>query len=315
MSEAAAIILRKPTGRTGSLRRRIYDHRWVYLLAAPGVLYFLVFHYAPAYFATAAFRDYSVFRPLSEAPWVGLKHFRDLFERPFFLTSLRNTLIISFMQRVLFFPLPVALALLINEIRHTGPKRFVQSVVYLPHFLSWVIVGGIFTAVLSPTGGIVNLMIEAAGGDAIFFMADRRWFRWVLAFSELWKEAGWGTIIYLAAMADISPQLYEAAAIDGATRLQRLRYITLPAISLAILVVFTLSLRKVLMLFEQVFVMYNPAVAEVAETVGTYTYVVGIRQGDISYSVAVGLFQGFTSLVIVLGLNWVSKRVKDFSLF
>jgi putative aldouronate transport system permease protein len=187
--------------------------------------------------------------------------------------------------------------------------------VYLPHFFSWVIVGGIFNTLLSPTNGIVNIIIEKLGGEAVFFMADKGWFRWVLAFSNSWKEAGWGTIIYLAAISSISPELYEAAMIDGASKFQRLRFITLPAIVTAIIVVFTLSIKNILLLFEQVFVMYNPAVAEVSETIGTYVYVVGIQQGDISFSVAVGIFQGFTSLIIVLALNWFSKRVAKLDLF
>lgn len=301
--------------RWSALGRSIYNHRWLYVLLAPGVIYFLVFHYAPIYFVSAAFKDYNIFRGLAESEWVGLKHFKNLFLRPFFLISLRNTLIISFMQRILLFPVPIILALIISEIRHTGPKRLAQSLVYLPHFFSWVIVGGIFNELLSPNGGIVNLIIQRFGGEPIFFMANKEWFRWVLALSESWKEAGWGTIIYLASISDINPQLYEAAMIDGANKFQRLIYITLPAISVAIIVVFTLSLRKILLLFEQVFVMYNPAVAEVSETIGTYVYVVGIQQGDISFSIAVGLFQGFTSLIIVLGLNWFAKKIKNFELF
>ena len=210
--------------------------------------------------------------------------------------------------------MPIILALLLNEIRSVWFKKGIQTIVYLPHFLSWVIVASIWINILSPEGGIVNeFLVKVFHIDPIFFMADKSVFRWVVVAADVWKETGWGTIIYLAALTGIDLALYESARVDGANRLQQILHITLPSILPVILVVFILGLAKVLNIFDQVFVMYNPVVAEVAETIDTYVYQIGMVNGDIAFATAVGLFKNIISLVLVLGTNWISKKIQGVS--
>jgi putative aldouronate transport system permease protein len=314
--EAGAGITRR-TGHVGSLfdrcRTDLKRYKFIYLLLLPGVVYLLVFRYYPMYFLQIAFKDYSIFTGLKGAKWVGFANFVDLFKTKYFLQSFRNTLIISGMKILLEFPVPVLLALLLNEIRQQVFKRSVQTIVYLPHFLSWVIVGSIWINLLSPSTGLVNGIIKRLGGEPIFFMADKSLFRWVLVFVDIWKSSGWGTIIYLAAITGIDQQMYEAARIDGAGRFRQMFSITLPTIMPTVLVVFILGLAKILNIFEQVFVMYNPVVAEVGETIDTYVYQVGMVRGDMSFATTVGLFKNVISLALVLLTNAWSKRVQGAS--
>jgi len=276
----------------------------------PGVLFFLTFNYYPLYFLQIAFKKYSVYAGLENAKWVGMQNFISLFNTRYFMEAFRNTVIISFMKIAMAFPVPIILALLLNEIRNRIFKRSVQTIIYLPHFLSWVIVASIWSNILSPSGGLVNELLKFSGAEPIFFMADKKLFRWILLYINIWKESGWNTIIYLAAIAGIDQELYEAAIIDGANRLKQTWYVTLPSILPTIIVVFILGLAKVLNVFEQVFVMYNPVVAEVAETIDTYVYQIGIIKGDMSFATAVGLFKNIISLVLVLTTNYITKRIQ-----
>lgn len=291
----------------------LYKYKFMYLLLLPGIIYLLVFHYYPLYFLVVAFKKYSVFKGIEGSPWIGFHNFRIFFSNEWFNQALWNTIIISFMKKLFGFPIPIILAILLNEIRHSIYKRTVQTVIYLPHFLSWVIVGGIWITLLSPSGGLVNEILKLFGVQPIFFMIQPKLFRWILVFTGIWKDAGWSTIIYLAAISGIDNDIYEASLIDGANRFKQALHITLPCILPTIIVVFVLSLAKILNLFEQVFVMYNPLVAPVSETIETFVYKIGIQNGDISLATAVGLFKNVVSLVLVLATNQIAKKLQGSS--
>ncbi|MBS6646293.1 MAG: sugar ABC transporter permease [Clostridiaceae bacterium] len=295
--------------RIKKLYRQVVRHRFAYLLMAPGILFFLVFNIYPLYFLQIAFKKYSVFGGLENAKWVGLDNFRRLFATKYFGQALSNTLILSFCNILVGMVVPVAIALFINELRNRRFARFVQTSVYLPHFLSWVIAGGIWLSLLSPQGGLVNEFLGLFGIEPIFFAARPDLFRGVLVFTYAWKSAGWQSIIYLAAVTGIDSSLYEAARIDGADRMQCMKSITIPLILPTISVVTILQVGKVLELFNQVFVMYNPVVAEVSETLGTYVYNMGIVKGDMSFATTLGLFKSLVSVTLVLVTNKISKKL------
>lgn len=296
------------------IRSDLWRHRFIYFLMLPGLLLLLVFNYYPLYFLQIAFKKYTIYTGLEGATWCGLDNFRRLFETRYFLQAVKNTFMISFMKIAIGFPMPIVLALLLNEIRCTRFKKGIQTIVYMPHFLSWVIIASIWTSILSPDGGIVNeILVRLFHADPVFFMADKKLFRWVVVAADVWKETGWGTIIYLAALTGIDPALYESARVDGANRLQQVLHITLPSILPVIMVVFILGLAKVLNIFDQVFVMYNPVVAEVSETIDTYVYQIGMVNGDIAFATAVGLFKNLISLTLVLGTNMLSRKIQGTS--
>ncbi|MEV5026628.1 ABC transporter permease [Paenibacillus sp. LPE1-1-1.1] len=282
----------------------------LYLIMIPGVLYFIVFKYFPMWGVLIAFKDYSIFAGFGESTWVGLQHFKSMLEDPQFYQVFRNTVIISLYKLVWGFPGPIILALLLNEIRSMFYKRSIQTLAYLPHFLSWVIIGGILTNLLSPTSGAVNEVLGWFGLEPIFFLADPQWFRAVLVISDIWKEVGWGAIIYLAALAGIDSQLYEAAVMDGASKWKQLLHITIPSIMGTIVVLFLLRLGHVLDVgFEQIFVLYNSLVYEVSDVIETYVYRIGLGQSQFSYSTAVGLVKSVISLILVIVVNKAVKKM------
>jgi len=281
----------------------------LYLLLIPGIIFILIFKYAPMYGITIAFKDFNIFKGLAESPWVGWENFERLFHSREFARVFRNTLIISLYKIVFLFPLPIILAILMNEMKNMIFKRGIQTVVYLPHFLSWVIVGGLFIDLLSTNGGIVNRIIVALGGNQVSFFMDNSVFRSVLITSAGWKEVGWSMIIYLAAIAGIDPQLYEAAKIDGANRFRQMWHITLPGMVPIIILMFILRLGNILEAgTEQILVMYNPIVYEVSDVIGTYVYRMGLGQQDYSFSTAVGLFDSVVGLILILTGNYLSRK-------
>lgn len=292
-----------------TLLQDIRKHSILYLMVLPGILYLLIFRYYPMYGAIIAFKDYRVLQGFSGSPWAGLKHFRTIFASPNFYNVLANTLLISVYKLIFGLPVGVALALLLNEVRLYIFKRGVQTITYLPHFLSWVVIFGVLLTTLSPSSGLVNKAIVALGGQPINFLADPKWFRSVLVASDIWKDLGWGAIIYLAALAGISPSLYEAAAVDGATRWQRIRHITLPGIVPVIVLVTLLRIGNLLSAgFEQVFVLYNPAVYGVADIIDTWVYRQGIQGFQFSVSAAVGLFKGAVGCLMLVSANALARR-------
>lgn len=300
---------RQRASRGERIRSRIWRERYIYLLLLPGVLYFLVFRYIPMFGLVLAFQDYSPFRGIRGSEFVGLEHFRTIFSDSEVLRVIRNTLYISFLQIAFAFPIPIILALMLNEVRHTLYKRVIQSIVYLPHFLSWVVVVGMVTLFLRSEGLLNTALVSLFGIDPVPFLIHPNWFAPLIVLEVIWKEAGWGTVIFLAALSGIDPQLHEAAVLDGASRLQRIRDITLPGMKNVIVILLILRLGNVLDTgFEQIFLMLNPFTMDVGNVLDTFVYFKGIQQGDYGFATAVGLFKGLIGLVLVVGANRLAKR-------
>jgi putative aldouronate transport system permease protein len=279
----------------------------LYLMLIPPLAYFVIFHVIPIWGMRLAFQDYRI---IGDNVWVGFKHFEVLFSSPAFFNVLKNTVIISAMKIVFGFPVPILLALMINEVTSRYYRKYVQSIVYLPHFLSWVVIAGIWIKLLSPSEGAVNLIANFFGLPSVDYMTSKDHIRWVFVVSEIWRSAGWDSIIYLAAIMSISPVLYEAAKIDGATRLQMMFRITLPQISGTIVTVFILNLGFFMSAgFDQVFNMMNDSVISVVDILDTYVYRIGLVNGQFAYSTAASLFKGVIGIVLILGTHFTSKRL------
>ncbi len=284
--------------------------RWLYLLMIPGILYFLVFKYTPMGGLIIAFQDYSPYRGFIKSTWLGFKNFSDFFMNPEFFRLLRNTLVMSALNLVFFFPMPIIVALMLNELRNMMFKRFVQTVVYIPHFISMVIIFSITYVILNTMGGPVNGILMQTLGHKVDFLGSPQWFRPLILIQIIWKETGWGTIIFLAALAGVDQEIYEAAIVDGAGRFRRLLHVTIPAIMSTIIVMLILRIGYVLDNgFEQIFLMTNPLNRAVADVFDTYVYEVGVRQGQFSYSTAIGLFKAIVGLLLVKGSDMLAKRV------
>jgi putative aldouronate transport system permease protein len=298
--------------KDGALKRAFREfrnQRVLYLMVLPGLLYFLIFRYYPMYGAIIAFKDYRVTDGITGSPWVGLEHFREVFSSTYFTNVLSNTLLISAYRFFFGIPAPILLALMLNEVRITWFKKSVQTVTYLPHFLSWVVIYGILSIMLSSSDGLVNKAIVGAGGAKISFLSDPDWFRSVLVASGIWKEIGWSAIIYLAALTAISTELYEAASVDGASRLRKIWDISLPGILPVVALVSLLNLGNLLSAgFEQVFLMYNPGVYSVGDIIDTWVYRQGIQNFQFSVAAAVGVFKGVIGLILIVSCNWLAKR-------
>lgn len=289
----------------------------LYLLSIPGIIFLIVFRYTPMYGAIIAFKDYNVQLGILGSKWVGFMHFQELFSSRKFFQLFTNTLLISVYKLVFQFPAPIILALLMNEIRNTYFKRSIQTITYLPHFVSWVVISGVFLDLLSPSAGIVNRIIEACGGEAIFFMADKRFFRGILVVSQMWKEAGWGAIIYLAAISGIDQELYEASRVDGAGRLRQTWHITLPGMRSTIAVMLIIRIGSIMEAGQdQILMMYNTMVYDVADIIDTYVFRVGLgAQMQFSFSAAAGLFKSVIGCTLLMITNFLSKKLQDESIW
>jgi len=289
--------------------------KFIYLLLLPGILYFIVYRYIPMAGLVIAFQDYNPFVGFAGSDWVGFKHFKHLFDSPEVIRVLKNTIQISLLQIFVAFPVSIILALMLNELRNETYKRFIQSMVYLPHFLSWVVVVGIFVVFLRGEG-LINSVLTSLGLETIPFLTDPAFFKPIVILQVIWKEAGWGTIIFLAALAGVNPQLYEAAVIDGASRWRQLWHITLPAIRSVIIILFILRLGNVMETgFEQIFLMLNPFNTDTGNVLDTYVYFKGIQQGNISFATAVGMFKGLVGLILVVGANKLAKKFGEDGLY
>ena len=283
--------------------------KYLFMLALPGVVYFILFKYVPMWGILMAFQNYSPYTGIWDSQWVGLEHFRHFFSIPDFALLFRNTMGINLLNLIFFFPLPILLSLLLNEVRSQLYKRLVQSIVYMPHFLSWVIIAGLTFLLFAKGEGLFNKMLAAAGLERIDVLTNPDAFWVMLTLQSIWKEAGWGTIIFLAAIAGVDPGLYEAARMDGASRIRQMWHITLPAMRSVIIILLILRLGNIMDVgFEQVFLMYNGAVSQVAEVFDTYVYRVGIQQAQFSYSTAAGLFKAVVGLVLVVLANKLAKK-------
>jgi putative aldouronate transport system permease protein len=295
-----------------NLVKNLNKYKYLYIMLIPGIVFFIIFHYAPMFGITIAFKDFKIMKGIGDSPWVGFKYFKQAFESPYFFQTVLNTLIISLYKLIWGFPGPIILALLLNEVYNRAIKRSVQTISYLPHFISWVVIGGMMTDLLSPQTGVINTIIKAFGREPIYFLASKEWFRTVLVLSSIWKELGWGSIIYLAALSGIDPQLYDAAKIDGCNRLKQTWYITLPGIMGTISIMLILRLGGILNAgFEQIFVLYNPSVYEVSDIIDTWVYRTGLQGMEYSLATAVGLFKSVIGFILIVVSNWASQKMSE----
>ncbi|MDF2675431.1 MAG: ABC-type polysaccharide transport system, permease component [Clostridiales bacterium] len=281
-----------------------------YFMLIPCAIYLIVFKFIPLMGSVIAFKDYNIYEGIKASPWVGLQWFKQFFGYSGFLKILSNTLIISFYSLIFAFPAPIILASLLNEVKNMYFKRTIQTIVYLPHFLSWSIVFGLSYMLFSGQFGLVNMVIKSMGYDPVPFMQSAEIFRPFIISIGMWKEMGWGTIIFLAAMSGISPELYEAATIDGAGRWRRFTNITLPGIIPAIVTLLLMKMGSILDVgFEQIFIFLNPLNLSVGDIIDTFAFVQGIRADQYGLATAVGLFKSFVGLVLMLTFNKISKKV------
>lgn len=290
-----------------------YKHRWSYVLVLPALIILLLFHYFPMYGIQLAFKDFAVRKGIMGSPWVGMKHFEVLLNSQVFLRALGNTLIISIYKLLFGFPSAIIFALMLNEMRSDKFKRVAQTVSYMPHFISWIVLGGIVKDLLSPSTGIINYFVTTLGGNAKHFIIEPDYFRGILVITGIWKEVGWQSIIYLAAIAGISTELYEAAAIDGASRLRIIRHIIIPELMAVMSIQFILQLGGILNAgFDQVFNLYNELVYVKGDIIDTYVYRIGL-QGQMQYSLstAVGLFKNCVGLILVITTNAIVRRLGE----
>lgn len=301
--------------RVKKIPAELYKCRWLYFLLIPGIIFFAVFKYVPMFGLKIAFMDYNQYNP-SASEWVGLQQFIKLFSKRSFIPVLRNTVVISFLKLIIGFPVPIILALMMNEMRNLKFKKISQTLLYLPHFISWVILSGIIMTLLDPDNGLVTAIIQMITGSKVMVLTDSKWFVPMLIVTDIYKGMGWGTILYFAAISGIDPQLYEAAQIDGAGRWRQAINITFPSILPTIVVVFIMNCGNILNAgFDQIFMLYSSHVYEVADIIDTYVYRMGIINNDYSFSTAAGMFKSVVALFMVLFVNNIAKRTGNEGLF
>jgi putative aldouronate transport system permease protein len=310
------LTVQKQSRRRRGVRVHFTQFKWLYLLLLPGIVYFLLFRYWPMYGAIIAFKDYVPFLGIADSPWVGFAHFEDFFASPDFPRLLGNTIILALLSLLIAFPLTIIVALLLNEMRVTILKRTTQTLIYVPHFLSWTVVASLTYLLFALDIGPLFQLVNGVLGTDTNFLADPAWFRPIIVLQDIWKNTGWGTIIFLAALAGVDQAQYEAAIIDGAGRFQRVWHITIPSIMPTIIVMLVLQMGQILNTgFEQIYLMTNSLNRSVADVFDTYVYFMGITQGSYSYSTAVGLFKAVVGVVLIFGANWVAKRFNQVGIF
>lgn len=287
----------------------IKKYHQLLIMMIPAVIFFAIFAYGPMYGVVLAFKDFKITEGIMGSPWVGLKYFKKAFEDPYFVQTIKNTLVISFGKLLFGFPLPILFAILLNELKGNKFRKIVQTVSYLPYFMSWVILGSIFFSLFSLEGPINNVM-EMLGMEKVMFMGDSSVFRSVLVSTDVWKGFGWGAVLYIAAISGIDQQMYEAARVDGANRFHNIIYITLPSILPVICINLILNLSGILNAgFDQVFNMYSETVYDVADIIDTYVYRLGLKGMQYSLSTAVGLFKSVIGLIMVVAVNFVVGKI------
>ena len=302
----------KRSPRVQKIIRDIRMNKLLYLLILPPVIYVFVFHYIPMYGVVMAFQDFSFRLGYFGSDWVGLKHFQWLLENPTFRNAFANTLKINLLRIIIGFPAPIILALIINEVRHTLFKRAVQTLSYLPYFISWVVLAGIFNDILSRDYGALNSVLAGLGLPRIDFLQNPAVFPWTLVLTEIWRMVGWGSIIYLATIATISPTLYEAAEVDGASRFQKIRYITLPSLRPTMVILLIIGVGNVLRVgFDQVFNLYNPLVYETGDIIQTYIVRSYASNPNFSRLTAAGFLQSLLGMILLVTANQAVKRMRD----
>ncbi|UVI33675.1 ABC transporter permease [Paenibacillus spongiae] len=308
--------MRAATAERSPLVKSLRKNWDLYLLIVPVIAYYIIFHYIPMYGLQIAFKDFIATKGITGSPWVGLKHFERFFDSYYFWRLIKNTLGIGLYELAVGFPIPILLALMINEIRSERFKKTVQTVTYAPHFLSVVVLVGMLMMFLSPQHGIVNLIIRLFGGEPVSFMTEPGWFKTLYVFSGVWQQMGWSSIIYLAALTGIDPQLHEAAKVDGASRLQRIWHINIPGIAPTIVILLILNIGSILGVgFEKVFLMQNSLNMESSDVISTYVYRSGIVGAQYSFSAAVGLFNAVINFGMLVIVNYIARKVGQTSLW
>lgn len=302
-------------GKGRQLWSEMCKYQWLYFLLIPGVIFFFVFKYIPMYGLKIAFMDYNQYNPAA-SEWVGLEQFVKLFSTRSFVPVLRNTVVISLLKLLIGFPIPIILALMMNEMRNLKFKKVSQTLLYLPHFISWVILAGIIMTLLDPDNGLITDLIMKITGEKVMVLTDQKWFVPMLIVTDIYKGMGWGTILYFAAISAIDPQLYEAASIDGAGRWRQAISITLPSIVPTIVVCFILNCGNILNAgFDQIFMLYSSHVYDVADIIDTYVYRMGIVNADYSFSTAAGMFKSVVAFIMILIVNSIAKKTGNEGLF
>jgi putative aldouronate transport system permease protein len=312
-----------PVSGTGSrngfgqrAKKDLVKNKWIYLMLSPTVAYFLLFHYGPMYGMQIAFKDFGINLGINGSPWTGFDNFKDFFSSFYFGRILVNTILLSLYSLIFAFPAGIALALLLNEVRKSWFKRTVQTVTYMPHFISLVVVVGIMFDFLARDGLINNLLSSVFGLEPIAFMREADWFRTLYIGSGIWQNVGWSSIIFLAAIATIDPSIYEAARIDGANRWKQTLHVTLPGIAPTIIILLILNIGQLLAVgSEKILLMYNPITYSTADVIGTYTYRKGILETNYSYAAAVGMFNAIISFTLLVIANAVSRKTSETKLW
>lgn len=313
MQEEKSIVCSQREKRINMAWSGIKRDKLLYIMMIPGILILLLFKYVPMYGITIAFRNYNIFQGFANAPWVGFANFEKLFRYPDFFMATKNTVIIALMKLMIGFPAPILLSLMINEIRHRTPKKFIQTVVLLPNFISWVVVSAVIYALFSVNAGAVRAIADFVGytGKITNIMQNKSTFRMLLTLSDVWKSAGYNTIVYLGVMTSIDPTLYEAAEMDGATWLNKIWHITLPGLRPTIIILLIFKLGALLNVgFEQIFVMTNPLVNDVAEILDTYVYKIGMLNRQYTTATAANLFKSAIGMILVFAANYVANKIE-----
>lgn len=306
---------RMPAVKKKSLSQQlkvIWGFKWLYLMLVPVLAYYIIFKYIPMYGVTIAFKDYNVFKGVLDSPWVGFKIFEKVFASKNFWSAIKNTLLLNLLSLAVSFPLTIVVSLMLNEIMSAKFKKLTQSILYLPHFISWVVVAGIATNLFSQQGGTVNQILDSIGIGSIPFLSDNKWWVFTYVICNLWKEIGWGTIIYLAALTGVDESLYEAAYLDGATKFQRMIYITIPSIKSVIVTMLILQVSKMMTIgLDAPLLLGNKKVMGVSEVISTYVYRLGIESAKYSDSTAIGLFQSLVNIVILIAADKFAKAIGE----
>ena len=288
----------------------------LYLLVLPGLIYFIIFAYGPMYGIQIAFKNYMVTKGIWGSPWVGLKHFKRFFNGYYAGRLIWNTLKINICSLIFGFPLPIIFALMLNELRSKRYKKIIQTVSYAPHFISTVVVVSMVTLMLSPSNGVINAIIQAFGGEAVYFMAEEGWFVPIYVISGIWQGLGWGSIVYIAALTNVDQEVQDAARVDGASRMQRILHVNIPCIMPTIIIMLINQVGHLMSVgFEKVLLMQNSLNAGSSDVISTYTYRSGLINGEFSYSTAIGLFNSVINFILLISVNKISKKLSDTSLW
>ncbi len=314
-TSSSADVKHSKSNRRSNFKRNYLLNWQLYLFLLPALAYFFIIHYIPMYGVQIAFKDFIATKGITGSPWVGFDHFERFFNSYYFWRLLKNTLIINLYQLVLF-PLPIIFALMLNEVKNGAFKKWSQTLTYAPHFISVVVVVGMIVAFLDPETGIVNYVITALGGEPISFMTSPEWFRHIYVWSGEWQSLGWGTIIYLAALAGVNPELHEAARVDGATRMQQIWHINIPSILPTVVILFILNIGKFMSIgFEKVLLMKNNLNSETSDIIQTFVYETGLLEGQYSFAAAIGLFDSVINIILLVTINQIARKTSENSLW